>query len=698
MTRRIGVLLVVIGAAALLLGTIAGVVNRNVLDGPRFASHLDAMRRDPAVAHHIGVAATDRILRADPDLVAIRPLLDEVNTGLVSSDAFGPVFRRAVEGLHTSLTRSGSDQFVLRLADVGAVTIGALQALVPDQASRIPPGTDVTLADIGSQSFAGRTLETAHLVRQASWILPVIALLLFGSVVVWWRDRRAALRLIGHAVVGVGALIGVAAFATSVVVDHRDDSTLRGALVRAGWHEFDGPVWWSAGILVLAGLLVVGASTWERDVGPRTLWADGRQRLLARDLTVRGRLVHGAALVVTGVCLLLRPHLVLAILASAAAVVILLLGLAELVAALRERVRQGGLRESTAAAAGRLVRPVVWIAAGALVVGLLALNGQSPDESVPAVTPVVDSGACNGHIELCDRRYNDVTFPATHNSMAAADEPGWFLAEQPDGVIGQLDAGIRVLLIDSWYGQATQRSDVIATAAADQARGEAELRTTYGDAVVDSALRLRNAVGLTPRGEPKPYLCHGLCELGSTEWLPLMIQVRQWLDAHPREVVTFFVQDEVSPADTAKLLDEAGLTPMLHTQKEGEPWPTLGQMIDSGHRVVVLMENHGGGARYPQLLQGFDWVQDTPYDARTVSDFSCRRLRGKPSSPIFLINHWLNRADKRVSDSATVNAWNVLWPRVHECEKERGLLPNFVAVNFYDLGDLMKVVDKLNGF
>jgi hypothetical protein len=50
-----------------------------------------------------------------------------------------------------------------------------------------------------------------------------------------------------------------------------------------------------------------------------------------------------------------------------------------------------------------------------------------------------------------------------------------------------------------------------------------------------------------------------------------------------------------------------------------------------------------------------------------------------------------------VSSAARVNAREVLEPRVEECRAERGLLPNFVAVDFYDQGDLFDVVDDLNG-
>ena len=45
-----------------------------------------------------------------------------------------------------------------------------------------------------------------------------------------------------------------------------------------------------------------------------------------------------------------------------------------------------------------------------------------------------------------------MVFPATHNSFAAADEPGWFFANQRHGIERQLRDGIRGFLIDIHYG------------------------------------------------------------------------------------------------------------------------------------------------------------------------------------------------------------------------------------------------------
>ena len=62
-----------------------------------------------------------------------------------------------------------------------------------------------------------------------------------------------------------------------------------------------------------------------------------------------------------------------------------------------------------------------------------------------------------------------------------------------------------------------------------------------------------------------------------------------------------------------------------------------------------------------------------------------------------MVNHWLGGYRTLVSDARRVNVRKVLLPELRRCTKERGQLPNFVAVNFYNEGDLLPVIDRLNG-
>ena len=680
-----------VGAIVLFGGILAGFVNRNVLDGDRFASHVDAVRRDPAVARQVGQAMTDQLLRAAPDLVAVRPLIEATSTSLASSTVFSPIVRASAQTLHRAFTGQDSGGVALRLVNVGSALAGLLPVIAPQAADRVPPDLSVTLEQAGRGSVAARTAHLARLVGVLSWLLPVLALGFFGIGLWLAPDRNRAVVRTGWAVVWAGVALGVLAVAGAVTASVADEQTLHGALVRGAWHEFGGGLWWAAGLTVGAGLLIVAAATARiPDVDLAVLGRRAWLLLSRRPERRSARIGRGLALSVVGLAAALRPGLTFSVLGVVAGLVLLVAGVGEIAAA------SGARRAATPARANRRWVPAIVLGAAVGVVAtLVAVDASPADRAVSAVAAGADT--CNGHVELCSRRYDEVAFPATHNAMSAADEPGWFIPEQPTGLIGQLDAGIRVLLIDTYYGQTTQRSGLIATAPASYAQALADAKRDYGPDVVASALRLHDALIPAPTGPPKPYLCHGLCEVGATAWDPLMVQVRSWLQAHPREVVTFFLQDAVSPADTAAVFDRAGLLPYVHTQSPGQPWPTLGQMISSGRRVVVLMENHGGGATYPWLLQGFNWVQDTPYTNPTVADLSCTLNRGTATSPLFLVNYWLSNFVSLVSDARTVNAYDRLWPYVSTCREQRHHLPNYVAVNYYDQGDLFRVVDQLNG-
>ena len=44
-----------------------------------------------------------------------------------------------------------------------------------------------------------------------------------------------------------------------------------------------------------------------------------------------------------------------------------------------------------------------------------------------------------------------------------------------------------------------------------------------------------------------------------------------------------------------------------------------------------------------------------------------------------------------------MNAYDALLARARECRSERNHLPNILAVDFYDVGDVFRVVRTLNG-
>jgi hypothetical protein len=61
------------------------------------------------------------------------------------------------------------------------------------------------------------------------------------------------------------------------------------------------------------------------------------------------------------------------------------------------------------------------------------------------------------------------------------------------------------------------------------------------------------------------------------------------------------------------------------------------------------------------------------------------------------MNHWVQRIAPDRADAVIVNRRDAIVDRALACERERGQLPNYVAVNFANIGDLIGAVDTLNG-
>ena len=61
------------------------------------------------------------------------------------------------------------------------------------------------------------------------------------------------------------------------------------------------------------------------------------------------------------------------------------------------------------------------------------------------------------------------------------------------------------------------------------------------------------------------------------------------------------------------------------------------------------------------------------------------------------MNHWIQRIAPDRVDAVAVNRLDVLVDRARQCADERGLLPNYLAVNFYNIGDVVEAADVLNG-
>src|SRR5690606_7104494 len=307
------------------------------------------------------------------------------------------------------------------------------------------------------------------------------------------------------------------------------------------------------------------------------------------------------------------------------------------------------------------------MAAAVLVLVAMEVQGERTQREVMR---------CNGHAELCDRRLDEVVFAGTHNSMSAASL-GWIFPNQDHGIVQQLEAGYRALLIDAHYwgeAQSIQRH---------LEPFPAECRTAALGALARA----------TP-SRPGVFLCHGLCGLGATPLTTVLEDVASFLRRNPREVVILSIEDYVQPEDVVAAFRASGLLELVYEAEDSDEWPTLREMIERDERVVVFADHRGGEPSW--YLSFAAYVQDTPANVRGPEGFTCTHNRGDPEAPLLLLNHWISALPPDRVSAARVNRRASLLAHVETCRKERDRMPNIVAVDFGSIGEVLRVVDDLN--
>ncbi|HTU95263.1 MAG TPA: hypothetical protein VMF14_05440 [Solirubrobacteraceae bacterium] len=689
---------VLIGVAVLfaVLAVALSYLGRATLRSGPFADRAVAALRDPAVQSDVADHLTDAVTSiGGGDLVAVRPLVRSLAGGIVQSPAFASLFRRAVVQAHEAVVQRGDGRVLITVADLGVLVQGVLERLSPAAARTIAAERVSTLFTLHP---GGAVIDVVKLLRSiysAAWVLAILAAVMaIGALWLSEDRRRTGWQL------GIGLLIGGLALAALVIGGREIVEQLapegRGPAVAALWRAFLGGLQVQALLLAAAGAIVAGTTAGH--LGRAGREARGALVWLMRPAPGTSpppSLAGAGALIVVGALILLEPAAALTAVALLAGLYILYRGVAAGAMALARGAETVSASRWSLRRALRRAPPVIG-AALVILAGVVILTGGGAE--APAAVPVT----CNGFVALCDRPLNDVALAATHNSMASVTLPHWLFGQQDGTISDQLDQGIHGLLIDTYYGFAVRggvRTDLETLPKRNAAEQE------IGTPAVNAALRLRKRLPAGTGGTRGIFLCHGFCEIGAVTLSSALDDLRSFLVSHPGDVVVVINQDEgVTPTDIQKAFAQAGLLDLVYRGPLG-PFPTLRQMIDSNQRLVVMAENDAGDVPWYHLAYAHA-LQETPFrftNAAQLTDpsqlaTSCRANRGPSSAPLFLVNHWVDTSPTpRPSLASVVNARGALLRRAQTCQRRRDRLPNLVAVDFYRRGDVIGVVNTLNG-
>jgi hypothetical protein len=291
--------------------------------------------------------------------------------------------------------------------------------------------------------------------------------------------------------------------------------------------------------------------------------------------------------------------------------------------------------------------------------------------------------ACNNSPSLCDRTYNNITFLGAHDSPFLRDETTGFSTSgnQFYNSTVQLSAGVRLLTAQV---HKTNNSDTGAT---------------------------------------EWHLCHSSCVLLDAGKLSTWLtEIKTWMDGNPNEVVTILLvnSDGALASDFAGEFDASGIVKYSYKPSNSSTpasWPTLGSMIAANTRLVTFVASLSDNTGAPYLLDEFNYIFENNFDNSSPSDFSCNpnrpsELSNNPTAAVqsnrmFLMNHFLYSKQAfgiEIPDINNINTTNAiggatfsLGTRMTVCAALYGKQPNFVIVDFFNVGPAIASVDRANG-
>ncbi|KAF9438819.1 hypothetical protein BGZ76_004419 [Entomortierella beljakovae] len=269
---------------------------------------------------------------------------------------------------------------------------------------------------------------------------------------------------------------------------------------------------------------------------------------------------------------------------------------------------------------------------------------------------------CNGYAELCSKTYDQVTYATAHNAFAYTPA-GALALNQDNDIPTQLNDGIRALMFDAYTSSSP--SDI--------------------------------------------QLCHSSCTLLDAGPLSkALAQIKTFMDAHPSEVITIFWENaqNLTPAQFEAVYSAAGMANYLYTQPPGNTaWPTLTSMIASGKRLVNFVDS-GADSTVPWLMAEYDFIFETPWQIAKGAAYPCTVDRPKDQrKQMYVMNHFISgtiTVDGQAIDLPQPGAANVtngddLITHVNTCQSTFSQKPTFIALDFYEKGQVFPTIAQLNG-
>jgi hypothetical protein len=187
----------------------------------------------------------------------------------------------------------------------------------------------------------------------------------------------------------------------------------------------------------------------------------------------------------------------------------------------------------------------------------------------------------------------------------------------------------------------------------------------------------------------------------------------QFLNDYPSEVVVllFEASTEKGPIvwndlnDIISTVD--GFSDMIYVHTYGDAWPTMGSLVSQNKRIIIFYMN-GGTCTNDVCPTGFyyfyDYAKETQYQSSSLTElqnyaYSCEVTRGPEDNAaypatFFAVNNFVTPPD--VESAKVANSQDSLSSLLNKCANINGMRPNFVYLDFWNVGVTAQVVQYMN--
>jgi hypothetical protein len=324
---------------------------------------------------------------------------------------------------------------------------------------------------------------------------------------------------------------------------------------------------------------------------------------------------------------------------------------------------------------------------------------SSPSEAsikTPVAAPVVsaidkdESLLCNGHANYCDVPVNTVLFAGVHNAHVSIQDRFMLLPNQEFNIQGALSAGFRAINVD---------------------------------------LGICDDVGTVS-------LVHGLCITGTSNASKAFEHVANFLIANPNEVIILPTQinNELKGGDVTNDSIDAifksipKFKEMMYSHSPGKTnktWPTMRELIQSNKRIIYMQYNSksqcsnnstnsttSSGIKSSNKTtaqsvcpEGFhDWFHfavENQFEYKSIDElknsaYACEITRGDNRvTPDFVLYNVFTTIPSD-TNAAITNTKEFLQNFISNCTTVNKLKPSVVLVDYWNLGDVLDVVQQYN--